>query len=28
MILGILEDDKRIIWFGSFDGVSIYDGKK
>lgn len=27
MIFGILEDDKRNIWFGSPDGVSVYNGK-
>jgi len=27
MIFGVLEDDKRNIWFGSLDGVSVYDGK-
>lgn len=27
MIFGILEDDKRNIWFGSLGGVSAYNGK-
>ena len=27
MIFGILEDDKRNIWFGALDGVYRYDGK-
>jgi hypothetical protein len=27
MIVGILEDDKGNIWFGSFDGVYRYHGK-
>lgn len=27
MIFGILEDDKRNIWFGSLDGVYVYGGR-